>query len=167
MHDWQQVFCSSPVIYITYLPKICLALSGRTKRDATLLPLSVSCYCICSAHPSRKPLGYRILSNCPKQQALPYGHVINKFLEYSGRSEEQRNWGIVTEFTKSLIKIARPLHTEEDQVYRTRQYHYSPRLIHDRYLPFLFPMGVVPLQQVSSKTVHPIGITWKYSYLHT
>ena len=72
---------------ISYLPRMCSALSGRTLREAIPLPRSVSSYGICSAHPSREPSGYRILSACPKQQALPYGHAINNFPEYSGRCE--------------------------------------------------------------------------------
>ena len=80
-------------------------------------------------------------------------------------ANEQRNWRIHAEFAPSLIKIARPLRRRRSK-YRARQYRLRSRRIHDRSLPFPFPMGVVPLHQVSGKTIHSIGFTWKYSYLH-
>ena len=58
------------------------------------------------------------------------------------------------------------LFTQKRIRYRARQYRLRSRRIHDRSLPFPFPMGVVPLHQVSGKTANPIGFTWKYSYLH-
>ena len=78
-------------------------------------------------------------------------------------ANEQRNWSIHADFAQSLIKIARPLRSKRSK-YRARQYRLRSRRIHDRSFPF--PMGVVPLHQVSGKTTHSIGFTWNYSYLH-
>ena len=49
---------------------------------------------------------------------------------------------------------------------RTRQYHLRSRRIYDLSLPFHFPLGAVPLHQVSGQTPHSTGFAWKYSDLH-
>ena len=151
---------------ISYLPQMCSALSGRTLREVIPLPRSVSSYRICSANPSREPSGYRILSACPKQQALPYGHAINKYPEYSGRRERATKLGNPHRICPIADQDCTSSLRRRRSRYRARKYRLRSRRIHDRSLPFPFPMGVVPLHQVSGKTAHPIGFTWKYPYLH-
>ncbi len=151
---------------ISYLPQMCSALSGRALREVIPLPRSVSSYRICSANPSREPSGYRILSACPKQQALPYGHAINNYPEYSGRRERAAKLGNPRRICPIADQDCTSSLRRRRSRYRARKYRLRSRRIHDRSLPFPFPMGVVPLHQVSGKTAHPIRFTWKYPYLH-
>ena len=81
-------------------------------------------------------------------------------------ANEQRNWSIHADFSPIADQDCTSSLCGRRFRNRTRQYRLRSRRIHDRSLPISFPLGFVPLHQVSCKTPHLIGFTREYPYLH-